>query len=547
MQAMSDQASQGTTIRSMQQDDWLPAPIEPWKYSNPGPLTGFQRRDCQGGNPLHPIPGNDSFEEELAARLQEFRNSYPAVIAGRHFTKMPCWNQDPLPKANDYVLVNAPQRLTTTSVTIVLVPNEPARSAEMGFYFKGRSLPALRARMEGSPFQGLVGNLGYFMTDALIEGAPWSHNLRYPQFPLPKMPSYIGFHLHRDGEQGEAYGSFQGAHPAAVGVRRDGSVGILAGLSIDRYQVMFGGPKGIRVDVEAINPSAPIADVVLFTPAFQGTTEIRQSIQAAEASAGTDDGWQQCKPMIPASESRDRVNIFIASKGNGQVPVEKVVALWDGPSPLPSFGGLLSFDRTAFESLFGSVVQFQKDFVGSSVQVIPHGTHPDLDDYVQIMGGFVPAIVDHAHIYYDAGTARRVMKALTHYGATSPIAQCGRETKNFDLQVREPAAVLLQTKSHIGWVLFDGRHEMSIGASIVDVAAILKKLEDANKFEASVQHAFFVDGGSAMKAYHVRPGQPAVSLDLLNRVAAGSRNGPGADTEGLNLYTLLKLHLDPMV
>jgi len=102
---------------------------------------------------------------------------------------------------------------------------------------------------------------------------------------------------------------------------------------------------------------------------------------------------------------------------------------------------------------------------------------------------------------------------------------------------------LVQTKDQIGWVLFDGRHELSIGASVVDVAVILKMLEDDRVFDGKVKHAVFVDGGSAMKVYAVKSDDTVLTLDLLNRVAAGSRNGPGADPNGLNLYTLLKLSL----
>ncbi|MEE8389504.1 MAG: hypothetical protein V3S14_01735 [Anaerolineae bacterium] len=58
-----------------------------------------------------------------------------------------------------------------------------------------------------------------------------------------------------------------------------------------------------------------------------------------------------------------------------------------------------------------------------------------------------------------------------------------------------------------------------------------------------VKHAVFVDGGSAMKVYAVESDGTTTTLDLLNRVAAGSKNGPGADPDGLNLYTLLKLSL----
>ena len=46
-----------------------------------------------------------------------------------------------------------------------------------------------------------------------------------------------------------------------------------------------------------------------------------------------------------------------------------------------------------------------------------------------------------------------------------------------------------------------------------------------------------------MKAYAVNDNNEELTLDLLNRVAPGSRNGPGADFNGLNLYTSLRLRL----
>jgi hypothetical protein len=111
------------------------------------------------------------------------------------------------------------------------------------------------------------------------------------------------------------------------------------------------------------------------------------------------------------------------------------------------------------------------------------------------------------------------------------------------LHIREPAGVLLQTEDHLGWVLFDGRHELSIGANVVDVARILKLLEADGTLCGQVKQAVFVDGGSAMKVYAVESNGTTITLDLLNRVAAGSRNGPGVDPDGLNLHTLLKLGL----
>jgi hypothetical protein len=46
-----------------------------------------------------------------------------------------------------------------------------------------------------------------------------------------------------------------------------------------------------------------------------------------------------------------------------------------------------------------------------------------------------------------------------------------------------------------------------------------------------------------MKVYAIKSDGMTVALDLLNRVAVGSRNGPGVDLDGLNLYTLLNLAL----
>jgi hypothetical protein len=105
------------------------------------------------------------------------------------------------------------------------------------------------------------------------------------------------------------------------------------------------------------------------------------------------------------------------------------------------------------------------------------------------------------------------------------------------------AGVLVQTADRIGWVLFDGRHERSIGASVVDVAMILNALQAMGTLGGEVRNGVFIDGGSAMKAYAIRCDTAAITLDLLNRVAAGSRNGPGADPDGLNLYTPLRLGL----
>jgi hypothetical protein len=530
--------------RFMHPSHWTEATIAQHRYFNrEGPITGYERVGGQGEKPLHPARVFD-FEDGLRETHRRFREAYPGVIASRYHVKMPYWD----PQKGDrtlprhYAFVEAPQRLTTTSVTVVMVPNHIRRSAgephgpngaSMGFYFDGDELSSLRERLErergeGIRFEGLGGNLGYYMTETLIARGrlPWSHNHRYPEeFHLSPIKSYIGFHLFEDAVSGAVHGSFQGAHPAAVSIRRDGRAEIIPRLHIAGYRVTLWGRT---FDVDAIDVPEPWGrGVVLFTPGLS-TPEVQ----------GHRADWATYAPLIPSAD--DRVNVFIANEGNGAVPVERVVKVWAGPAPLPSFGAVLSFDRGYFERCFGDTAALAH--LDSRLRIVPYGD-TDFDRYAQMMGGLVPVVVDGEHVYC-VETVDRVIHHLSHFGdATSPIAESGRETRNFDPYIREPAGVLVQTADRIGWVLFDGRYELSIGASVVDVAVILKALQEMGALGGEVRNGVFIDGGSAMKAYAIKCDAAGIRLDLLNRVAAGSRNGPGADPDGLNLYTLLRLSL----
>jgi len=511
----------GFETRFMRPDDWAYTQIERGRYFNKDyAVTGYRRADGLAGNPLHPACVLKDRLRETHKRLQE---TCKAISLSRYHLKMPYWDVNDPNLPRNYAFVQAPERLTTTSVAVIMVGRDRIRDAEMGFYFDGKTLPTLRERMRGVCFRGLAGNLGYYMTPGLIEGLPWSHNARYPEFPLAVAPAYIGFHLFRDRGTGKVYGSFQGAHPAAVGIRNDGQVEIIPRLEIERYRVTLWGAE---FEVHSINNPDLADEVMLFTPGLW-TSEIGARVES----------WETFAPEIPLS---GRINVFIANKGDGRVPVEEVIAVWPGRAPLPSFGAVLSFERKYFEKLFANIKAFSA--LHQRLGVVPCGG-TNFDDYAQMMGGFVPAVVNGRHIY-SVETVDQVKKYLNDYGnAISPIAQCGRESRNFDLRVREPVGLLAQTKDRIGWVLFDGRHELSIGASVVDVARILKMLEDKGALGGKIEQAIFIDGGSAMKAYAIESDGENIALDLLNRVATGSRNGPGADPDGLNLYTLLKLSL----
>lgn len=529
-------------IRPMSPDDWLPTPIETRWYCNQTPLTGFVRRDGQGGSVLHPVVDDHVFEPNLLRTHEGVQAAYPGVCISRHIFQMPHWLGPELPTEHDYPLVDSTQRLTTTSVTVILLPQDQIRHASLGFHYQNHKLPTLRERLSRSQFQGLVGNLGYFMTRDLINDKHlWSHKTRFPDFPLPDIPAYIGFHSFRDEFTGRIHSGIQGAHPATIGIRQDGTIDILPDLNIDGYTIEIAAQK---VLVQSINdPQSNDKTVMLFTPALR-TPEVNDHIAVAQASTGTADYWKSFAPYIPVEDSDNRVNLFIASEGDGQRPIEKVVALWEGRAPLPSFGAVLSFKRDYFLSLFGDVRAFRQHHLNEPVHIIPHGA-TNFDIYDQMLGGLVPAVISGKHIYHVESVTDLMGNLIQFGNACSPIAEAGKESRNFDPFVREPAGILVQTDNHIGWVLFDGRHELSIGASIADAAILLKKLETHGKLKGeSIRQAVFVDGGSAMKVYAADSDGPVAKLDLLNRVAAGSRNKAGLDPDGLNLYSTLSLALD---
>jgi len=524
---------QPPTDRSMSPEDWEDAQIATETYANPHALRGYRRVDGLGGNILNPVQleTDRAFDSRLTQTIQRLQATYPNITLGRYHVRMPYWRQadEDLPTA--YSLVPNSERLATTSVTVALVPQQRIRCAEMGYYMNGQTLASLRERLAGSSHHGIAGNLGYRMTENLIYGKlPWSFHLRYPDFPLAPVLSYLGFYFFRDPDSGRVNSTFQGAHPAAVGIRMDGQVDILPRLEIPGYQVTLWNQT---FTVRAINVSAPAAecDVALYTPGLRTPDMFKQI-----------DEWQSYAPEIPG---RERVNVFIANEGDGNQPIEKVIHIWDGRAPLPSFGAVLSFSRERFAQLFAA----RRRPLNEPVAIRPLDC-PMLESYRQVLGGFVPAVVDGRHLFC-VDTVEQVRRHLHEYGnALSPLAECGRESRNFDPHIREPAGLFVRTTAaQVGWILFDGRHELSIGANVVDVGQILKLLQDQGIFE--IEQAFFIDGGSAMKVYAVDAGaydngdkiDDSIKLDLLNRVAAGSRNRPGADPDGLNLYTMLMLDL----
>ena len=184
--------------------------------------------------------------------------------------------------------------------------------------------------------------------------------------------------------------------------------------------------------------------------------------------------------------------------------------------------------------------------------VTPLSQEIDFTQYSHIYGGLVPAVINGQPIVTTGHqlTAKEAEHSIhKEANINSPIARTAKETNNFDPEIREPAGLLFQTEKSIGYLLFDGRHQLSIGANIVDVSNLVSLLQNERNdlLEGEkIINAIVVDGGSAMKSYAVDTTNPkAPSMSLLNRVAAGSRNAAGSDPQGLNLYSTLTLRFKP--
>ena len=518
-----------TETRYMDPEDWKEVKVLRIPHLNHLCVPiGYNRKDGVGGNTLLPAC---IFEDTLEEVFKRVRKQFSEIELSRFHVKMPYWNHEYNILPNLYSFIPRASYLSSTAITVIMIANankKPENMPTLEYGYRGHELLSLRDRLsnDDSKFEGIIGNLGYYMTENLVAGIlDWTHNKRYAaEYHLQTTKSYLGFYMRRDNKTGDVFSSFSGAHPAGVAVKQNGDIEILPDINIDKYKINILN-KVFYVD--CINPDTVENEkLVLFTP----------GIYSDEIKANRDN-WKKYAPMIPVNEDSKRVNLFITNEGNGCYPEEKVVVIWNGGAPIPAFGAVLSFDENYFDELFNN-----QNLISSAVQIIPEGA-TDFSLYRQIFGGFVPVVIDGNHLY-NVETVEDLMHNLDEYGnALSPIAQAGRETSNFDPYIREPAGVLIQTKDKIGWVMFDGRHELSIGVSVSDVAKLVKRLQNENIFKGKILNAVFIDGGSAMKAYAIKNLGDKLAFELLNRAAAGARNGPGSDPDGLNLYSLLKLPL----
>lgn len=524
--------------QKMNREQWNPMTIVAGRYFNEEAVVGYEMKQGPLGNPLHSNTDGE-FEHDLNTCFEHVKQQQPSIELKRMHFQMPVMNSDALPAFDEYQPLDAPVSLSSTSISLAWVKQDNVKSSRVGYHFQGNQLADLRDRLaQGKHYKGLVGNLGYFMTKELNVGDHiWSHRRRFPNpdHQLPEMLSYLGFYYFGDKNGNVETAGFQSAHNAGVGITHDGEIHVLPSITCHQYDIRL---NGTSFTINSLNPDLEMLaelDIALFDVNYPMTHQGHPV---------------EFSPMLPLD---GRVNLFICNQGDGERPYEEVAKIWNGACPLPSFGVLISLSDDHFKSLFPHGIK-----VGDAVHVQPYSKECNFSHYAQILGGLVPSIVNGKSIVptgHDV-TAAQAEQALNRVANTdAPLARTGKETNNFDALIREPSGLFIETDNHVGYLLFDGRHEMSIGANIVDVANLVQRLSepDIDFFDGeSIKNAIAIDGGSAMKAYAVdiQSGDAAVELgtnevtmDILNRVAAGGRNAPGNDPQGLNLYSTVVMEL----
>ena len=144
--------------RSMQPHYWKRQRIERYRYYNKEcDITGHEAL-VYPGLPLHPACIFEDTLREIYAAWQ----GCPELRLNRYHVKMPYWGRKHSRLADDYHFVDAPENLTTTSISVIMVHNNSRRTPSLGFYFQGNHLPSFRERVaheqrQSGQYQGIAG------------------------------------------------------------------------------------------------------------------------------------------------------------------------------------------------------------------------------------------------------------------------------------------------------------------------------------------------------------------------------------------------------
>lgn len=374
-------------------------------------------------------------------------------------------------------LESKPKRLRSSFVSAFLLPRHAIQTSQIGFYPHQGEIPPLGKTVKNLKGTWLLTNLGFFLTQKLID----AHNKRHPKGEQLSQTAkgYLGGFFVRQEEMFIGYPPHFGT--SGVGITKEGKPVLVNAVELKGGTVYF--------DEAKLDWKKEELGSWIFTPSH---TPAQQTI------------------------GHNRVNIVIFNEGTGTSPTPKIVYIKEGAILQPAAGVVFSIEKSLFKKLrvtekskvrFEFEPWFEKNlwnqlscFYEGLLKLTPKG-EPD----------FAPWLHPHA--------------CLT------------QETFIPNERRREPRAVLIETKNYFGAIAFSGRYEYSIGISFVEMPQLLPEIVRRMGVKEEIQTITGLDGGSGVKLCLVENG----TIKPLNWIAPGTRNRMGDPNGNTYSALLLKL------
>lgn len=374
-------------------------------------------------------------------------------------------------------LETKPRRLATTFLSGFLVPSTAIQKTQIGFYPYQGEVPSLNETVKNWQGSWLLTNLGYFLTQKLMD----THNERHPldEHLSPNSKGYLGGFFIRQSEKFIAYPPHFGT--CGVGITKAGKPVLVDEVLLQGGSVYFDEAK-LDWKKEDVNKN------ILFTPALS-----------------TD------QPM-----GENKVNVVIFNEGTGKYPVPKIAYIKKGAILQPAAGIVFSLDPAVFQKLnirVNSRVRFEFE--------------PWFDQ----------TIWENLDCFYEGLLKLTPNQAVDFTDWLHPNACLTQETYIPNLYRREPRAALVQTQNYFGAIAFSGRYEYSLGISFREMGPIVNQLISRWNPQEKIQKLVSLDGGSSVKLCLVHNGE----MKPLNWIAPGTRNRIGDPDGNTSSALLIQL------
>ncbi|GEM_PF-6038655 len=503
------------------------------RYCNLEELTGFiELPKVLESKPLHPaLPENKQLHNNIIKNLNKLHLDHPFIHTGHTHFLLPA-DRINLPSPQDYKQTNEPQPLKSVFATWYLLPKKDLQQPNAEFLINQSTIPPLDAKVNRQSTSTIYSNLGYFVTPELIhfsrlKSTEWAFNKRYPQFSIEIDASpAIGFYYVK--QQNKTYSTVVDFPRGCIGITTDGTITILNTISIDSYTFEINNSQ-FTIHDQHINALNQIGKkITLITPSIQ--TKLSRQYQAEiETSLWETNSWIHYKEIISAP---DTYNIFISNQGNGTYPIDIIAAVWKDKFPIVPFGYIISIPQSQMAKIFGPIST--NDLLNQSINVTPQSKKINFENFQTIYSAAIPLISGEKY-QFESLNAYQIMQHMNLLGSfTHPNIQLSLESKNFSPVIRDASNIAIETENYIGNILFSGRFELSIGASLIDQPILLKMIEKT--LPEPFKNALMLDDGSGTKAVYAPDN---TTLLPLNITSAGFRN-PLGDPSG-NYYFSLTL------